>query len=566
MANINLKTIKFPDIADLYDVCKYDDLLNVIRITSANTTMGDIVTILGSVNSKGDHVVFDVAALDAGMYLCTIYIGSGYYRIADLVTGFEGTGFFDANDKLADIIASGSQSTGNHYTMVWDKVNSQGTRLNDAASITLTTTHFGNFGSVDASYDNPFDSIYPWSGRKLCNIDIDTYMALTEGDDITDCVVAWEGDVNFNYNHQYGVWVYTPAFFGRSYEMGNYRYFDVTDENLQNNIAYPASIVGRWLGVDVELTIGGASKHCNLPKTGMPMANVTLANMHAYAKNFKASLVDIYNLDATSLLFIVEYASMNLQDKLGSGASDIYKQTMHPVAAVTGSTMITVDATHAVLIPGAIVDIGTTDGSNNKYRTSIVSATASGANTVLELADAVTVATTDFVSVHGVINKADEDIGSKSGYIGTNGKSNAYYRGQTFYANIYQYILGAYRQKDTEKIWVAEEGDTDNYDALDTTKHKDTGVKLPASGWIKALALCEGFSFVPFPTATGDGAGATNPVGDYVYVPTASTANTVLLLGGSANGGASCGWYGYWAYSAGVSYWYFGSCPRLLNP
>ena len=559
MANKNLKSIKFPGLPDTYDVCKYDDLLNVIKITNPNTTMGDIVTILNAVNTVGNHVVFDVAALDAGMYLCTIYIGSGYYRIADLVTGFQGTGFFVATDKLADIIASGSQSSGKHYTMQWDMVNAQGTRLNDAASITTTTTNFGHFGSVNENYDNPFDSIYPWSGRKLCNIDLETYRGLTEGDDITDCVVAWEDDVNFDYDHQYGVWVYTPAFFG------NYRYFDITDENLQDNIAYPPSLVGRWLGVDVTLTIDGSSKHCNLPKTGMPMANIAGSTMHTYAKNYGASLNDIYSIDAVSMLYIVEYANMNLQNTIGNGVSDLYKQTMHPAADVTADTELTIDTTYAGFIPGAIVDIGSTDGSNSVARTHIVSATVSGTSTILTLADAVTCATTDFVSIHGLINVADSDIGSKTGYIGTNGKSNAYYRGQTFYANKFQYILGAYRQKDTTKIWIAEEGDTDNYDALDTTKHKDTGLTVAStSGYIQTLGIAEGLSFAPFCTATGGS--SSNPVGDYCWVPAADTANTAVWLGGAAGNGAGCGWGGNWSGTASYSDWYFGSCPRLLNP
>ena len=565
MANKNLKSIKFPGLPDTYDVCKYDDLLNVIKITNPNTTMGDIVTILNAVNTVGNHVVFDVAALDAGMYLCTIYIGSGYYRIADLVTGFQGTGFFVATDKLADIIASGSQSSGKHYTMQWDMVNAQGTRLNDAASITTTTTNFGHFGSVNENYDNPFDSNYPWSGRKLCNIDLETYRGLTEGDDITDCVVAWEDDVNFDYDHQYGVWVYTPAFFGRTYTLGNYRYFDITDENLQDNIAYPPSLVGRWLGVDVTLTIDGSSKHCNLPKTGMPMANVAVSTQHTYAKNYGASLNDIYSIDAVSMLYIVEYANMNLQNTIGNGVSDLYKQTMHPAADVTADTELTIATTYAGFIPGAIVDIGSTDGSNSVARTHIVSATVSGTSTILTLADAVTCATTDFVSIHGLINVADSDIGSKTGYIGTNGKSNAYYRGQAFHANKFQYILGAYRQKDTGKIWIAEEGDTDNYDALDTTKHIDTGLELPTtSGYIQTLGIAEGLSFAPFCTATGGS--SSNPVGDYCYVPALSTGNTILLLGGNAAGTASCGWSGNWGSTASASSWNCGSCPRLINP
>ena len=51
---------------------------------------------------------------------------------------------------------------------------------------------------------------------------------------------------------------------------------------------------------------------------------------------------------------------------------------------------------------------------------------------------------------------ADAEIGSMSGYLGVNGKSNAYYRGRIAHANLFRYVLGVYREKDTGKIWVAK--------------------------------------------------------------------------------------------------------------
>ena len=64
------------------------------------------------------------------------------------------------------------------YGVRWDKVNAQCTRLYDAAGITLVTTSFGHFGSVNLTYNNPFDNIKPWSGRKLVNVDLATYKIL----------------------------------------------------------------------------------------------------------------------------------------------------------------------------------------------------------------------------------------------------------------------------------------------------------------------------------------------------------------------------------------------------
>lgn len=546
---------------------KYDDLQRIIKITSASTTMGEIQAMLSQVNSNGDHVFFDVAALNAGMYLCTIYLNAGYYRIEDMVTGFEGTGFYSSGDTLYNIIKSGSASTGKHYTMRWDKVNAQGTRLNDAASITTDTSNFGHFGSVNPNYDNPFDSIYPWSERKLCNIDLQRYEQLTDGDDIKDCVVAWEGDLNFDYEDVYGVWVYTPPFFGRSYELGNYRYFDVTDENLQNNIAYPAMITGRYLGKAVTLTIGGAQKTCNIPALGTPIANVAMSTQHTYAKNYGGSLVDIYNIDASLLLFVVEYATLNSQGAIGNGVSNLYVQGLHLSANASNTKTVQI-AANANIIEGAIIDIGTTDGGYDIARTSVVSIS----DTTVTLADAVTATTAHYVSVHGLINRADDEIAGKSGYIGANGKCNAYYRGECLYGNKYQYILGAYRQKDTNKIYICDRDATDDYDAINVSIHTDTGIILPrgdegaaVAGYIGALGMCENLSIPPF--ATEIGGNSANPVGDYANIPTLNTGNTVLLLGGSAAYGASDGaFYGYWSSTAGTSSWGIGSRPRLKNP
>lgn len=246
VTSVNGRTGAVTGLVDL----KYDDSVQVKKITDTTITMAELEVFLNEVNSAGDHVVFNVSAFKAMMFLCTIYLDqtNKFCRIADQVTGIEKKTFYKGSDTLSAIL-NGISTSGKHYTFVWNKTQAKGTRLNDAANITTDTTHFGHFGSVDANYDNPFDNIYPWSGRKLCNIDIDLYRGLTTGDGITDCVTYWEGDDGFSYDDEYGVWVYTPAFFGRTFEAGNDRYFDVTDELTQGNISYPAMITGRWHGV-----------------------------------------------------------------------------------------------------------------------------------------------------------------------------------------------------------------------------------------------------------------------------------------------------------------------------
>lgn len=542
----------------------------VEKITSASTTFGEVEVFLNGINTNGYHVFFDVSALGASMYLCTIYLNSDFYRICDMVTGFEKTGFFKASDLIIDALKGGVTS-GKHYAVKWDKTNAQMSRLYDAESITISTANFGHFGSVNANYDNPFDSIYPWSERKLCNINLNTYYALTEGDDITDCVTAWEGDANFSYSAGSGVWVYTPAFFGRVWEVDNYRYFDVTDELTQNNIYYPAMITGRWHGKTVSLTIDGSAKDCFVPTVGMPDNRIAMSTMHARAKNYKGTLTDIYTVDASALLMIVEFATMNSQTACGQGVVNLYRESSDKFTANTSGNVVKIaKARDGNIVVGAIFDIGTTNGGIQVGSYIVTDKAINGDDLDVTLNASVTVTTDNFWSVHGKVNTADEEIGSKTGYIGANGTSIAYYRGEEMWGNMWQYILGAYRQKDTNHIWIAKRGEADAYDALNTTDHIDTGLVLPisdsaVSGYIKSLGMVEGLAVPPF--CVEGGGNSTNPVGDYYYVPSSSTGDTILLLGGSAGGGAVAGCFcGSWLSGASGSSWNFSARPSLKNP
>ncbi len=462
-----------------------------------------------------------------------------------------------------------------HYTARWDKATASLTRLNDAEGITTTVTNFKHSGSVNANYANPFDDIYPWAGRKLCNVDLDIYYALTSGESIRKAIKAWEGDPDFSYNDADGVWVYTPEFWGKSWDDGTYRYFDVTDAPLGGYVHYPEDIQGRWHGRAVSRTINAASKTVLIPSVGMPAKRLAMSDMHTYAKNAKLTLDNIFTLDGNILLAIVEFASMNLQSAIGSGVSALYRQSSDTIQeAATDSTVVKVlKANAATVVPGAIFDIGTANGGN-QVGSYIVVSTATDANdsTLLDvtLNEAVTVTTAHMWSVHGLINVADADIGSMSGYIGTDTKCNVYYRGAVLFGNLWFYILGAYRDS-SNKVWLAHDADeADAVDALNTSVHIATNVTLATSeGYIKTLAQLSRsdlISIAPICTAVGNGASASAPVGDYHYI-NSSAGNTVLLCGGDAGNGSYDGpLYGFWGRAASYSNWIISARPHLKSP
>lgn len=471
-----------------------------------------------------------------------------------------------------------------HYTFRWDKVNALGARLNSLANIGTNIASYCHLGTLNTTRSNPFDSIYPWSGRNICNISIDAYRALTSGASLRDCIISWLGDPDFDYAHANGAWVYTPEFWYKVWDEGGYRYFDISPVAIVGYIHELEKIEGRWHGGTYTLIVDGTSKSCLLPKPGMPGKSTAFSTLHTYAKNFNASVENIYGYSATNVLMIVEFATMNMQTAIGNGVSDLYRQSGYTIKAnATASAtvkILTADAS-TFCIPGAIFDIGTSDGSAN-VGSFIIASTAPDADptytNVTLTTDGTTpaivsVTTLHYWSVHGLANIANSDIGRNSGYVGTNGRCHAYYRGQEAHANIFRYILGAYRQTGTGKIWIANNPtEADAYDALNTAVHKDTSFVLPqgaggasTGGYIDSLHLCADTPAAPFCKTVGGS--SANPVGDYCYVPALSEINTVLLAGGSAAYGAPCGRFcGYWLSSAATSHWLCGAVPVLKSP
>lgn len=462
-----------------------------------------------------------------------------------------------------------------HYTVRWDQIHSQMERLNSAGSITTDTANFKHSGSVNPNYANPFDRIYPWSGRKLCNISLTDYMALQSGDDIKDCVTHWEGESGFSYSDADGVWVYTPSFYGKSWWKDGYRYFDVCDMALDGYIHYPEQISARWRGVQETRTIGGASKQIVLSRPGMPVKNTAMSTIHTYANNAGLTLDNIFSLDASLLLYLVEYANYNAQNAIGSGVSGLYRQSSDLIKmAATDSTVVQVEYSSAIVgvcIPGAIFDIGTSNGGVQVGSYIVHSAEQDTQDSTLlnvTLDRATTVTAANYWSVHGLANLTDAAIGSKSGYIGANGKSDAYYRGEALWGDMFYYVLGAYKDS-SEHVWLARSAaEADNYNVLDTANHVDTGIVLAStSNYIKTLAYPDSMGVLSAPALCTEAAagGSVNPVGDYFYTTTGT--NRILLVGGGAASGSNDGpFYWYWNSYAGYSSWGISGRPLLKSP
>lgn len=478
-----------------------------------------------------------------------------------------------------------------HYGAKWDKTNTALIRTGDAAGITTDTTNFAHRGSVNVNYSNPFDKIYPWSGCRLCNIDVDEYRALPAGADLRECVCAWEGDPAFSYSHPCGVWKYRPAFWGKSWDgEDGCRYFDISDRDCGSYIYYRAEITGRWRGVKTTLTIDGEEKPVLLPLPGIPCTRVKLDVLHGCAKNWGATLDDIYSWDGSVLMAIIEYASMNLQSALGMGVSKMRLSSSGQkfTANSTDSRVVHIadkSAAREDIQPGSVLNLGSRYYNEGGSRIVVDKEIGSG-EILLTLDEPVTVTTDMFWNVSGCANRSDEQIGSRSGYIGSNGHCDCYYRGEVLWGNYWNYLLGALREAsggNQGRIWLARRGATD----LAIT---EGGRTVPAAGYFDSgvtLTDTEGYvTQLGYPARSGllaafgictqgsgsDSVNRTAPVGDYVYIRSTQYVQP-LFAGGSAQGEEKAGPFSCdWRFAAynwdnmDSTNWSYAARPRLKAP
>lgn len=490
-------------------------------------------------------------------------------------SGSVGKAVTDLKSELDDYINNNSRVFG----VKWDRLTNTMTRTRDASSITTDTTNFKHSGSLNANYDNPFDSIYPWSEMIVCNVDLTAYRARTGNEPLKSFITAVYGDADFTYTGTKDLFVgrYRPEFWYRSSEDSNGNVEFLVSQSERVGFKHSAEAID---GVSFAIDAGtnSSSQHVITCGEGVPYSNVSGTNLHACAKNNGFTLQDIEAVDAQMCLFFVEYADTNSQNALGSGCDSCYRENatdaISNVSVGTNTTTFDVtDSALATLIyKGTQVDFGANAGATT-YKGVVTDFSVSGTTYTITVKPALALTNGLIMSVHGFdaceFPVIGTSLGSASGYIGTAGKANAWYRGCVMYANRYQYILGIYRQTGTNHLWICGDGvDPDDYDALNTTVHADTGTALPdleAAAWQTVGGNAQRIAGLACFMATGTSSGtSSSPVGDHQYVPLKSAGNTVLWLGCGANNEWYCGVLGcLWYRDAGYSPWNYAARPLL---
>nr|DAJ55860.1 MAG TPA: tail collar fiber protein [Caudoviricetes sp.] len=170
-------------------------------------------------------------------------------------------------------------------------------RLNDNVGLVANATHDGS------AVVNDFDNIYPWS-------DIISYNYDTKGQRIT----AFYGDPTFDFSGNNGqVLTRIPKFWYKIWKDGGYYYYSIANNKVDGYIESQQFSVGRY-------TVSGSSSGVFSRSGQAPFVNYNITNARTYARNVgdRFGILD-YHIFLISLLYIVEYADYNSQNKLGKG-------------------------------------------------------------------------------------------------------------------------------------------------------------------------------------------------------------------------------------------------------
>lgn len=170
-------------------------------------------------------------------------------------------------------------------------------RLNDNVGLVANATYDGS------AVVNDFDNIYPWS-------DIISYNYDTKGQRIT----AFYGDPTFDFSGNNGqVLTRIPKFWYKIWKDGGYYYYSIADNKVDGYIESQQFSVGRY-------TVSGSSSGVFSRSGQVPFTNYNITNARTYARNVgdRFGILD-YHIFLISLLYIVEYADYNSQNKLGKG-------------------------------------------------------------------------------------------------------------------------------------------------------------------------------------------------------------------------------------------------------
>lgn len=305
----------------------------------------------------------------------------------------------DLQEQIADLQAYVGYTDGDIYGVEVDFINKKFTRL---------------AGAVNRTPGAGFDGINAFGGRRRCNVaDDGTVVAYygeagySETGKLTQAVVVGEGSTarTFNAGTIVQVMVEQPKFYykvvpldlepvegGKGFHMRKGRwYVSDTKKNgfklhpafisngVEKNYSYFAAYEGSlWDASAAQYILNDAqvadftadmlSSIANAKPISGLTQSLTRGNTRKLAQKRGAGWQQGYGqtVAATQILFLVEYASFNMQDKIGAGATKKTDDGATSMTEITGATSNLGNATGSVNNPNG-VNIVTYRGEENFY-------------------------------------------------------------------------------------------------------------------------------------------------------------------------------------------------------
>lgn len=447
----------------------------------------------------------------------------------------------DANGKLPESYLYGV--TVKQYGVRWKGTSSTVCeRLGDAVGL-VANAHKGSTDCVE----NDFDSIYPWSDMRLCNIDSDGN------------ILAYAGEPSFMRDGTNGdVMVEIPKFYYKRVKTGAIEEIWICGTKLAGYELHPLFIDD---GKEVSKVFHSAynassdtdetdSKVKLQSITGaQPMTRTARADFRTYARN-KGSIWGIEDLscvNALQILYLVEYANTDSQSALGDGASSLSYVANHKALEETteGNTITIASAYKNVYKLGQRIEIGTSQSVNDKTTTprtitEVSTDDQTGQTTITFDGDPITIAVGNMMWNVAPLNGSCDALNGKSGWLAgdnnyTDGYADVNYRGiEGFHAKIYRFIDGVNIK---DRVVHYANSMSDYADGVYSGKYSAVGyTNAEANGYVSAFGYDEKAPWVMFPTAAAGGSSTYAP--DYYYQ---STGECQLWLGGGWSSRASAG-------------------------
>ena len=423
--------------------------------------------------------------------------------------------------------------------------SSQWTRTDDAVGLVANATHDGS------AVQNDFDNIYPWS-------DIYTY----NYDRTTGLETARIGDANFKFDGTNGeVLTKIPEFYYRRWRDTEYEYMQISKYPIDGFIKSKAFSVGRYNSYYDGTQIHSYSGYC-------PEVNRNITSFRTLSKAVGTNFGQLdWRYFLIQMLYLVEYADYNSQDKLGNGATGFrVNNADKALIAESSANRILLTTSNANNFDvGQQVSIGTAtwNWSIAKNRTITSKEAYSNGNIsgtmVYFDGDPVNIAVDNVLWTTGQKSGTCDGLGMKSGCYKTP-KNACIYRGiENPFGNVYQFIDGI-----NIKDYVAYIC----YDPEEYTVDKFNG-KYSALGYTNAntsdkyatkLGYDEQNPLISLTTECVSGSNSTNMC-DYYYC---NSGNRIALVGGAFNNTTNAGlWCWILINTSSNAYYNIGS--RLLR-